>query len=269
MIRFLLAMGFGLTLLRPCGAQLAPASEAGIRIGHVHLNVRSVEAHKKFWVEQVGAKAVRIGSTEGVEIPGLLILFRQQEPTGTVGGSVIDHLGLKVKNLDELIASFQAAGSEVEKPRIGRENTPKTYVIGPDQFRMELVEDPKIATPVISHHLHYFLAEPMAVKEWYVKTLPVAPGMRGPYQAADVPGINLTFAPLSRAGATVAMKGRVMDHIGFEMKDLEAFCRRLEKSGVKLDSPYKKDAQLGISTAYFTDPWGAYIELTEGLDRAH
>jgi len=181
---------------------------------------------------------------------------------------VIDHLGLKVKKLDVLTARFQAAGWEVEKPRIGRENTPQTYVIGPDQFRMELVEDQSIATGVISHHVHYFLAEPVSVKQWYVKTLPVKPGMRGPYEAADVPGINLTFAPQSR-GATVPMKGRVMDHIGFEVKDLEAFCRRLEQNGVKLDSPYKKDPALGIPAAYFTDPWGTFIELTEGLDRAH
>jgi extradiol dioxygenase family protein len=103
------------------------------------------------------------------------------------------------------------------------------------------------------------------VKAWYVKTLPVKPGMRGPYEAADLPGMNLTFAPQSR-GATVAMKARVMDHIGFEVKNLEAFCRRLEQSGVKFDSPYKKDPQLGIATAFFTDPWGTYIELTEGLD---
>src|SRR5881394_3876105 len=86
----------------PAAAQLAPPNEAGIRIGHVHLNVRSVDAHKKFWVEQIGAKPVRIGSVEGVQIPGLLLLFRKQEPTGTVGGSVIDHLGLKIIKLDDL-----------------------------------------------------------------------------------------------------------------------------------------------------------------------
>ena len=56
-----------------------------------------------------------------------------------------------------------------------------------------------------------------------------------------------------------------MDHIGFEVKNLEASCKRLEQNGVKFDSPYKKDPELGMSTAFFTDPWGTYIELTEGL----
>src|SRR4051794_11397909 len=105
MTRLLLIFAF----LLPAGAQLSAPNDAGMRIGHVHLNVRNIEAHKKFWVEQIGARAIRVGSVEGVEIPGLLLLFRQQEPTGTVAGSVIDHLGLKVKKLDALTAKFVAA----------------------------------------------------------------------------------------------------------------------------------------------------------------
>jgi len=126
----------------------------------------------------------------------------------TVAGG---HLGLKVRKLDDLIARFKVAGSLVEATRIGRENTPQTYVTGPDEFRMELVEDASVAAPTVSHHLHYFLAQPIPVKQWYVQHLLVKPGMRGPYEAGDIPGMNLTFAPL-RAGPTVAMKGRVMDY---------------------------------------------------------
>jgi len=235
-----------------------------MRMGHVHLNVRDIEAHKKFWVEQIGAKAIRVGKAEGVQLPGMLILLRKQEPTGTVAGGVIDHLGLKVRKLDDLIARFKAAGSPVEAPRIGRENTPQTYVTGPDAFRMELVEDASVDAPAVSHHLHYFLGDPIPVKQWYVQHLLVKPGMRGPYEAGDIPGMNLSFAPL-RAGPTVAMKGRVMDHIGFEVKNLRDFSRRLEHQGVKFETSYKKDPELGIYTASFIDPWGAYVELTEGL----
>ena len=58
-----------------------------------------------------------------------------------------------------------------------------------------------------------------------------------------------------------------MDHIGFEVRNLEAFCAKLEAAGVKLDVPYRKVASLGIGLAFLTDPWGTYIELTEGLDK--
>jgi extradiol dioxygenase family protein len=253
-------------LLQRAAAQMLPPNDVGMTMGHVHLNVRDVAAHKKFWVEQIGAKPVRLGTIEGVRIPGLLILLRQREPSGTVAGSVINHLGLKVLKLQDMIARFEAAGTPVEPPRIGRENTPQTYVIGPDEFRMELVEDPSLSAPVVSHHLHYFLEDPIAVKQWYVEKLLLKPTMRGPYESGDLPGMNLSFAP-NRLGPTTGTKGRVLDHIGFEVKNLEAYFRRLEESGVKFDSPYRKNAELGIATAFLTDPWGAYLELTEGLDQ--
>jgi catechol 2,3-dioxygenase-like lactoylglutathione lyase family enzyme len=61
-------------------------------------------------------------------------------------------------------------------------------------------------------------------------------------------------------------KGRTLDHIGFEVRNLEAFCKNLEASGVKLDSPYRKLPNLGVALAFLTDPQGVFIELTEGLD---
>lgn len=89
--------------------------------------------------------------------------------------------------------------------------------------------------------------------------------MRGRFQAADLPGMNLTF--VKATSDKVGTKGRSLDHIGFEVKNLEAFCKQLEAQGVKFDSPYRKLPNLGLAIAFFTDPWGTYIELTEGLDK--
>ena len=41
-----------------------------------------------------------------------------------------------------------------------------------------------------------------------------------------------------------------MDHIGFEIKDLEAFTKRMESMGVKFDVPFRKVPSLGISIAF-------------------
>jgi catechol 2,3-dioxygenase-like lactoylglutathione lyase family enzyme len=56
----------------------------------------------------------------------------------------------------------------------------------------------------------------------------------------------------------------MLDHIGFEVINLKAFCGKLEANGVKLDAPYRTHAD-GVATAWLTDPWGTSIELTEGL----
>ena len=61
----------------------------------------------------------------------------------------------------------------------------------------------------------------------------------------------------------------MVDHVGFEVKNLEEFCKKLEAKGIKLTREYrKKDKAMGnIGTAMITDPWGVSIELTEGLDK--
>ena len=57
--------------------------------------------------------------------------------------------------------------------------------------------------------------------------------------------------------------------MGFEVKNLDAFCKTLEAKGIKVIRPYKKrDAAMNnIATAMIVDPWGVSIELTEGLDK--
>jgi hypothetical protein len=88
------------------------------------------------------------------------------------------------------------------------------------------------------------------------------PGKRSNYDAVDLPGINFNFS--ANPAATRPTKGRMLDHIGFEVTNLAAFCRKLESMGVTLDTPYRKNVD-GTAEATLTDPWGTSIELTEGL----
>ena len=143
-------------------------------------------------------------------------------------------------------------------------NTPQTYVNGPDTFRMELVEDPRLPAPVVSHHLHYWLEHPADVKKWYVQKLLLKPTMRGPYESGDVPGMNLTLAPLgSQKVPGVPTKGRLMDSIGFDLADLQALYREVQSQWVTFDVPYGRDPELGLMSATLTDPWG----VTHQADR--
>ena len=121
--------------------------------------------------------------------------------------------------------------------------------------------------PIASHHIHFFVAEAAIpeIKAWYAKTFGAKPGKRGDNEADDVPGENLTFG--KSPTPTEPTKGRALDHIGFEIKNLEAFCKNLGASGIKFDRPYSPQVAPGLSIAFITDPWGTYIELTEGLDK--
>ena len=99
------------------------------------------------------------------------------------------------------------------------------------------------------------------IQAWYAKTFG-AKASTTPTGAPvdDVPGAQLRFNKTDAAQAPT--KGRVLDHIGFDVVDLQAFIKKLEADGIKLDRPYTKNPN-GIALAFITDPWGTYIELNE------
>jgi catechol 2,3-dioxygenase-like lactoylglutathione lyase family enzyme len=116
---------------------------------------------------------------------------------------------------------------------------------------------------------------PVETRDWYVKTFGAEPrsgppGISGasatPLPSAVLPGVTLSFAKADTAPA--GTRGRALDHIGFEVKNLEEFCKKLEAAGQKFDRPYGKLPNSQIAIAFLTDPWGTYIELTENLPPA-
>ena len=116
--------------------------------------------------------------------------------------------------------------------------------------------------PIRHHHVHFFVAE-SAIPEmqaWYARHFGAEPGQRGRNQAADLPGANLTFTKSDKP--TVPTKGRHLDHIGFDVKDLAAFAKKLEAAGVPLERQIVARPD-GSKLACIKDPWGTLIELNE------
>src|SRR5437879_8048027 len=127
----------------PMSAQLASPNSTGAAIGHVHLNVRDIDAHQRFWT-QVGGKPVNNEKLVMMQFPGIYVILRKQDSTGGSAGTVVNHFGLHVKNLDEWLPKWKAAGLKIEPG-----NNPKQlYLIAPDEVRLEIIEDASISTPV-------------------------------------------------------------------------------------------------------------------------
>src|SRR5215475_13511025 len=91
-------------------AQLVSHADAPIRIGHYHLNVTSIEAHKKFWVETLGGRAMKFGGFDVVEFPDAFIFLRVQKPEGPTRGSAFDHIGFAVPDVPAMAMKLAAAG---------------------------------------------------------------------------------------------------------------------------------------------------------------
>jgi len=244
-------------------AQLLPGNGSGVSMGHYHLNVSDPAATRRFWVEIMGASPFQLATIEGVKFPGAVILFKSGKPSGPTVGSVINHIGVTVQSLKPYAGKLTAAGFVVEPG-----TNPKQFMVNsPDGVRVELTEDDAAPVTMANHHIHWNVPSAKDAQAWYATNFGAVPGMRGKFVAADLPGANLSFTQTD--GPLLApTKGRALDHIGFEVKNLAEFCRQLEAKGIKFDVPYRAVPQLGISIAFLTDPWGTYIELTEGLEKA-
>jgi catechol 2,3-dioxygenase-like lactoylglutathione lyase family enzyme len=272
-----------IVMVNDVSAQLTAAKNGPIVYGHHHLNTTNVDAQKKFFVDTLGGVAIKVGTNnlEIVKFPNVLIFFRTVPvaPGGT-RGTVVNHIGFSVPNLRPTIDKLKAAGytmitsTEATPDRQVKDDiagpppaggSSIAFVQAPDDIKVELVEVPSQSTPIALHHVHFFNPANTDMQAWYVKTFGATSRVGGAFPAALLPGVALNFS--SSPSPVVGTQGRAVDHIGFEVKNLEEFTKKLEAAGIKLTTPYRSVPALGISIAFFTDPWGTYIELTEGLDK--
>jgi catechol 2,3-dioxygenase-like lactoylglutathione lyase family enzyme len=244
----------------------------------------NLDEHKRFWINTLGGTPVRIGTgaDEVVKFAGLLVCLRRQAPTGGSKTTTVNHLALQVPDIRTMLQTVRAAGypivTRAELPAaipvkddlgdVADQNLYSAFTMGPDDAKVEFIENraapASMAGPVGVHHLHFFTQQVAEMKAWYAQALSAAPGRRGSFECADLPGVNLTFS--ASADPVSGTRGRVFDRIGFEVKGLRAFCRTLESKGIGLDRPCADVAGTTIETALVTDPWGTRIELTDGLE---
>ena len=264
-MRLLVTGAVALLFALPAHAQLAPPNSAGVTFGHVHLNVTDIEIHTKLWVEQFGGVAVQKGSLVTVRFPNMLVVFTERAPTGGSQGTVMDHFGFKVRSLAEVLTTWRAAGLEVESEFTGAEGYPNAYVVAPDGVRFELQEDPQLPVKAAGYHVHFFAPDYLELLDWYVDMFSGVQAARGSIQTTvNVPGQNLSFATSQTKREPT--QGSAIDHIGFEVDNLEVFIQRLEARGIEFQLGYTEIASMELAIAFFTDPSGVRIELTEGLD---
>ena len=240
-------------------------------MGQWHVNTLDVAATKRFFVT-LGGVAMAVTNPDIVRFHGVDVYLHAQAPTGGTVGTVVNHVGFSVPNIQEAADKWTALGVPVEPGNNGRKD--QRWITTPDKLRIYILEapgdvftfdgiDPDPTPPIQHHHIHFFVVESEIPKmqAWYAKLLGAKPGMRANFQAADIPGANLTFGAADKAGT--GTKGSALDHITFRVSKLEPFTKRLEAEGIKLAQPYARNPRTGGASAFLTDPWGTSIELTE------
>lgn len=264
-MRRVLFAAAALSIAVPGHAQLAVPNGAGVTFAHVHLNVADVELHNQIWVEHFDGELVQKGPLNTIKFPGFFLILTAREPTGGSQGTAMDHFGFKVRDIEAMHASWRAAGYEVQAEFTGAEGFPNSYLVAPDGVRFELQEDRTMSRDVIGYHVHFWNSDFEDLLDWYVDTFAAVRRQRGSIAStADVPGMNMSFANCGTE--CEATRGRAIDHIGFEVDDLDAFAEMLTARGVDLEFPPRYIESIELKIAFFTDPSGVRVELTEGLD---
>jgi catechol 2,3-dioxygenase-like lactoylglutathione lyase family enzyme len=297
-LKFLTIAGIAMVLpLAPAWAQLEAPNEAGVSFGHVHTIVRDVEATKKFWTT-LGGQAIKIDGTDAMKFPGVFIFLTKGKPIAGSYGSVVNHVKFLVPDVDQSVAKWKAGGATAEAVISEYGHNPIGWAYTPDNLKIRFNPDKTLGVPIGKPGVQLWVTQSAVteMQNWYAKTLggKVGAAANNGGGVAGIPGFQATVTnsgeqPPARTARGVGMingalanqsfmsalpanlsaptKGRTLDHIGFEVTNLEAFCKKLAASGVKFDEPYGKSRHKDFASAKFTDPWGVSIELTEGLRR--
>ncbi len=247
-------------------AQPAPFNEAGVTMGHWHLVSKDVEANKNLFLA-MGGKLITRANNAAIMFPGVVInlALGDEQADGGTQGTVVNHVGFIVDNVQQRIAEWRAAGVTVIPGNNNRLD--QAYVETPDGVRIEILEDPTQPMPIRHEHVHLRLlaSEVPEAQEWYARIFGGTKGMRNGAPIVDLPGVQLRFADDEAVQAPT--RGHILDHIGFDVRDHQAFVERLMAEGIELDEPPRRSRSGGLIT-YITDPWGTRIEIVQRVQVA-
>lgn len=242
----------------PLLAQLPPPNAAGVTAGHHHIMVADPEAHKKIWVDVLGAEVTGKAPLEFLKLPGIFIGLANGKGEGGTEGSSLDHFAMAVKDYEGTRDKLAAAGVEIVRDR---NQAPREFVaLFPDDVKVEFYEDTSLETPIAHHHIHLYTTDPDGLRDWYVTVFGAEVVEENGRTVTKIPGTLLSFRKIDAPVAPT--QGRALDHTGFNVKDVVAFCERLVNMDLECQRPFGENAPI----AMLVDPAGTRIEINQGLE---
>ncbi len=178
---------------------------------------------------------------EAIDCGNAVIEFTQGPIMGSSQGTGIDHIGFSFPDLEEKMAELEAVGVRGSGVRLQRYDDGSTLREEPGLFRVgrifdpwgtriELVEDPD--TPGF-HHVHLSARDPERTLGWYREALGGVPEtLRGTLDGLRFGEVWL-FASRHPEGDPAPSVGRAIDHLAFELADLDTAAVGLRDRGVR------------------------------------
>jgi catechol 2,3-dioxygenase-like lactoylglutathione lyase family enzyme len=265
---------------------------------HLHLNATDPKADIEFYTTKFDAeKASFKGLTDAVWAQKSWILFNKvaaAPPSEVV--STIWHFGWGAEDMKATYQRQLDSGTKFATPltdisdigggtEMGRFFY--AYVLGPDGALIEL----NTANHHHFGHIHLLSANPVAAGEWYAKHFGVKPRSSaqvhmyrdvqiGPSSSFMMDNVSVIIYPMEYAISShmpgwenrktfESTKGRLVDHIGISVENLDDAIARLRKEGVTVTDEPKSIAGGKVKYAFIEGPDKMRIEIIEGRASAH
>ncbi len=276
-------------------AQPAPATppEPLAHFHHLHLNTTDPARDIDFYTKHFNCERAKFaGAMDAVWAQKSWILFTKvSSPAPSEILSTIWHFGWGAPDMPKEYQRQLDMGAKFETPLtdisdIGGGNAKGVfffaYVIAPDGNLIEL----NTARSDRFGHIHLLSADPVAAAGWYSKHfgLParyqresrVYRGVHiGPSASITIDNVNVIFYPLQYAkdawpklwGDRTELeptKGRVVDHIGLSVDNLDASVERLKSEGIAVTDAPRSILGGKVKFAFIEGPDKMRIELVEG-----
>jgi hypothetical protein len=187
----------------------------------------------------------------------------------------VNHVGFEVPNNQGAVAKWRAAGLNAEYAHSVFIESSLGWAYTPDNLKIEINSQPNLFVPIATPHVHIWVLESAraGLTAWYAKTFAGKVPPTGSLMRRGIPGVRIgtesSQNPRALSPRSVGLingelpafdspivknlvnppapsKGRTIDYIGFEVTNLEAFCKKafckkLEANGIKFDEPYSRN----------------------------
>jgi catechol 2,3-dioxygenase-like lactoylglutathione lyase family enzyme len=250
------------------GVTLAVAqTKTQLPFDHIHLNEPAAEA-SQWWEKNIPGGRRITEAPNRIMYGAVRLMFLSPRSSGGSDGSVIEHLGFSVADLDATMRGLAAIGTKVVEPVHAAPGLYKSALIeSPWGTRVQLVEDRDLLG---LHHVQLRSPDPSKAEQWLLDTFggerTKIHGQLDAVKYAGVPGFTTVYIVAAK-GTSVASQGRAIDHIGWRsMGTIAETKAMLEGKKVELTSqpsPLNLPNGPSINFFYVAGPDGTRIELVE------
>lgn len=224
---------------------------------HMHYGVPDPEKAVDWYLTKLGAK--RGATPDRVVFGRTIFAFAKTENPPPSAGSVIDHVAFSVADVDAKMKELQAAGVKVVAAARDVPGLFKAGVIeDPWGGKIALVQDP---TALGFHHIHLRVPDPDGSLKWYVDNFGgERTKLKGRLDAVKYANPQVWLV-IEKGDDAAPSLGRVIDHLGWAVTNVDAKIGDLASKGLKTVEPR---AVRNLRIAFVEGPGGVRIELVQG-----